>query len=485
MIGLLAAAAIAAPAFEARILWVDATANLSWTIDPVKVHNFCLKAKAAGFNELVVDVKPINGKQLFAATPDEKFSSFRDIVMPPDYDLLAVFAKEAHGAGLRISADINALSEGHTYFPGVGKAYENPDWETKVAVPEYFAVLSDGRRIPIILDPTTKLGPGQIKIADGDGTALPDSTAKVVLADDLAGSQIDRVESKMEIVGQTAAFPKMVAVFVDPLSAGVHDRLTDIVRRAAAYNIDGIVFDRLRYSALTSGMGDSMRAEFERRYGPVGAWPESIFYSAKEPRSDPLHGPRFAEWMQFRSEIIAEYLRDLRNVIKTVNPKLTVGSYVGAGWETYYEVGVNFATDEAEPPYPWALDEYGLAGYAGYLDFLMPGCFYKVAREVDPGVQPGRSRFTVEGGAKLTTGLAGDSTFVYPALYGLDWEGNPDGLRKAIETCRRIGRGIMIFDAVYVIKNDWWDLFAKEFANAPPQPPHAMPSLTRHTSTRS
>ncbi|MER3461883.1 MAG: hypothetical protein C4342_02370, partial [Armatimonadota bacterium] len=227
--------------------------------------------------------------------------------------------------------------------------------------------------------------------------------------------------------------------------------------------IDGIVFDRMRYADLASGMGPAMRAEFERLYGQVARWPESVLTANPVPGRAPIIGPRFAEYMQFRSEIINRFLAKAVATAKRANPRLTVGSYVGGGWETYYEVGVNYATDEPTAPYSWALPEYGLAGYAGYLDYLMTGCFYPVAREVDATIQGRRERFTVEACARLATRLSGESTLVYPSLYGLDWEDNQEGLRNAIRACLRQGAGIMVFDAVYVIRNDWWSVFREEF----------------------
>jgi hypothetical protein len=162
-----------------------------------------------------------------------------------------------------------------------------------------------------------------------------------------------------------------------------------------------------------------------------------------------------------------------------VNPKLTVGSYVGAGWETYYEVGVDYATDNPIAPYSWAGEEYGLSGYAGFADYLMTGCFYKVAKEIDPGVTPGRERFTVEGGAKLTAELAGDATHVLPSLSGLDWEGNEQGLRDAITAARKYGSGMMFFDAIYILRNNWWSVFEDAFRNAPKQPPYIFSGVRR------
>lgn len=470
----LAHVALDTPKFEGRAVWVDATANLAWTIDPAKVREFVSNAKRVGFNEIIVDVKPINGKLLFDGTPAERFTTFRETTLPENYDVLQVFSREGRTQGMRICAALNVFSEGHSYFPGVGLAFERRDWHTKVAVARYHLVLSDYTTVPLLVDPKAKPRDGWAQVVDS-GTPIPGTQLQV---SGEGGKQIIGMRATTEIVPQLEAYPGMVAVFVDPLAPGVRERMLDLIKRVAMYDIDGIVFDRLRYSAIDSGMGDEMRRAFEAKYGEVGSWPESVFLAPSQP--GPLRrGPRFAQWMQFRAEVMQEFLSSARKVALSANHKLTVASYVGAGWETYYEVGVDYASDNPIAPYSWAGEEYGLSGYAGYCDYLMTGCFYKVAKEIDPGVPEGRERFTVEGGAKLTAELAGDSTFVLPSLYGLDWEGNVRGLRDAIAACRKYGSGMMFFDAIYILRNDWWSVFEDEFKNAPRQPPYVFSGLRR------
>lgn len=479
MIAAIAAAAIATQAFEARILWVDATANLNWTLEPAKVKEFCENAKSSGFNELIVDVKPINGKILFAGEAGERFQSIRNISVPQNYDLLQEFITAGHRSGLRITAGFNVFSEGHSYFPGVGLAYQRREWQSRVAVPKYHLVLKDGKRIPLFLDAKRQLNPGEAKLG-AEGVPIPGTNLFAEIALENA-APILRLDGQTQLAPLTEGYPEMVAVFVDPLAEGVRERIFSLVRRLAKYDVDGIAFDRMRFGGFYAGMGYAMREEFERRYGTVSFWPEDVFRANPIPGQPLLRGPRFPEWMQFRAEVIQEFLRDIRKVIAEVNPKLPVGSYVGAGWETYYEVGVNYAQDVPANPYPWAYDEYGLAGYAGYLDYLMTGVFYRVAMSVDPGVAPGRERFTVEGGSELMVKLAGESTLVYPALYGLDWEGNEEGLRSALRAARANGAGLMFFDASYIVKNNWWPIFKEEFAGAPETPAHALPSYPRRT----
>lgn len=471
-------------AIQARILWVDMSANLPWTLDRQQVAEFCKKAADAGFNELIVDVKSINGKRLFGPLGDERLREFRGFEIPVDYDLLAVFAEEGHKRGLRVCAGLNVFSEGHSHFPGIGMAYERPETQTVVATPFYQLILKDGSSLTITTG--SQPLPGVVVVSTSESALLvPEADLRVhALPEDarrLVEVGVHEYRYSMRLLPQTEALPTQVAVFVDPLAPGVMERMLSLVEQVARYPIDGIVFDRMRYADLASGMGPAMKAEFERLYGQVARWPESILAANPVPGRPPIIGPRFAEYMQFRAEIINRFLSRAVAITKQVNPHLTVGSYVGGGWETYYQVGVNYATDKPEGPYPWALAEYGLAGYAGYLDYLMTGCFYPVAREVDATIQGRRERFTVEACARLMAQLSGEGTLVYPSLYGLDWENNEDGLRKAIRACLREGAGIMVFDAVYVIRDAWWQVFREEFGERPAVSPHALPSYPRRT----
>ncbi|MCL6623006.1 MAG: family 10 glycosylhydrolase [Fimbriimonadales bacterium] len=474
------------PLLEARILWVDAGANLSWMIDPEKVRQFCEQAKKAHFNEIVVDVKPINGRILFHAPGEPRLTEFRGVQVPEDYDVLKTFLQEARAAGLRLSAGLNTFSEGHSHFPGTGLAYEKPDWQSRFAVPQAFARLQNGDLIPIAIkgEPT----PGTLVISEGEGDVkTPDGVPLKAHPSDFSRIQnypIVRVECRVVLLPQTQAVPTAIAVFVDPLHPGVQERMLNLLRTVASYGVDGIVLDRMRFPAWEGGMGPAMASAFTERYAPVGSFPESVFQATWSPHPPYLRlvpGARYRDWMRFRAEVITQFLKRATEVIKEVNPRIALGVYVGGGWETYYEVGVNYSEDKPLPPYDWADEEYGLAGYAGWTDFLLPGCFYPVPREIDVTIQGERTRFTVEGAAKLMVSLAGGATRVYPTLYGLDWEGNPEGLRWAIRSAREIGLGVAFFDASYIIKNNWWSLFQEEFAEPNALPPHAFPSYPRKT----
>lgn len=55
-----------------------------------------------------------------------------------------------------------------------------------------------------------------------------------------------------------------------------------------------------------------------------------------------------------------------RKEVKAANPKVSFGTYTGAWYPSYYEVGVNFASKKYDPAkdFSWATPEYKNYGYA-------------------------------------------------------------------------------------------------------------------------
>ena len=130
---------------EGRVMWVDATANLSWLIDRAQIRQFVRKCREVGVNCIVLDVKPISGHVLYNSQIAPKLTEWRGVQVPPDLDVLQVFLEEAHAIGLEVHANINVLSEGHKMF-SAGPAYENPDWQMVAYSRRRTLVLPDGSR---------------------------------------------------------------------------------------------------------------------------------------------------------------------------------------------------------------------------------------------------------------------------------------------------------------------------------------------------
>ena len=59
--------------------------------------------------------------------------------------------------------------------------------------------------------------------------------------------------------------------------------------------------------------------------------------------------PYFTKWLEFRAKAIHDFMKKAHQEIKSVNPNIKFGVYVGGWYSTYYEVGVNWASKNMIP----------------------------------------------------------------------------------------------------------------------------------------
>ncbi|MFQ3587125.1 MAG: alpha amylase family protein [Fimbriimonadaceae bacterium] len=114
---------------QARILWVDATANIDRYNTDEKVRNLVANAKRAGFNTIVFDVKPISGQTVYPSRIAPRLTEWRGRILPPEFDPLAAMIRECRAAGMPLHVSLNAFSEGHRLM-NVGPGYAWPERQT-------------------------------------------------------------------------------------------------------------------------------------------------------------------------------------------------------------------------------------------------------------------------------------------------------------------------------------------------------------------
>ncbi len=124
---------------EARQLWVDASANWSLLVNEDSIRSICAVAKRSGFNEIILDVKPIVGHVLFPSRVGTELREWKGIRKPEGLDILATMAEAARAEGLRICASINVFSEGHGYFERAGEIWQHPEWASTTVLWEWVA----------------------------------------------------------------------------------------------------------------------------------------------------------------------------------------------------------------------------------------------------------------------------------------------------------------------------------------------------------
>jgi hypothetical protein len=508
---------------EGRVMWVDATANLSWLIDRAQIRQFVRKCREVGINCIVLDVKPISGHVLYNSQIAPKLTEWRGVQVPPDLDVLQVFLEEAHAIGLEVHANINVLSEGHKMF-GVGPAYENRDWQMvaysrrrTLVLPDgsrydlnrfdttpppdgiaayrrnpappppagrtwAYAILTDDLRVQAVIDglfvarPLTPPENGWILVADGQAALSLERMSTLGVGLTLQTQPILQPIAESDTEG--------IAVFVNPLHPEVRERLLNLIREIVQnYPIDGFVLDRMRWANVYTDFSERTRAAFEAEYGRVANWPDDIVRPPTLPREGYQRGPRFAEWAEFRARVIRDLLRDIRRTIESIRP-MPIGAYVGSWYPIYFELGVNWGSDALARPYPFVSPEYRLTSYLYDMDYLMPGVYYPVPFMNEAPLYDGDEIRTVEGMTRRVMEWTNGDLFVYSGVYALDYRGDPAGFERAIRAARLNSHGVMIFDASHIVQWDWWETIRRGLgvpdgitSEATPLAPHQLPSL--------
>lgn len=505
---------------QARILWLDGTANISSINTADKIHALVQQAKASGFNMIVFDVKPIIGYTLYPSRYAPKLTDWKGATLPPDFDPLAVFVQEAHAAGLQLIANMSTFGEGHKYFDK-GPAYNNPEWQTilyeatrtvraplpqspTVAIaPAVNALPQDNAQLALYTDPSQlrKDMPGATVdvvnfdarvIAQVDGAFLSDVKvsappqgallAGAGAAGDFLRSQthvgdILTYQSNPQYVPITQAPEQKITVFVNPNDPTVQQHELDIVREIVTnYAVDGIIFDdRMRFAAVNADFSPLSQAAFEQYLGHKINWPNDVFQINPYPNQPIIKGPFYQDWLVWRALTIRNWLAEARATVKAIRPQATVSVYVGSWYGQYDLLGSNWAADDFDAPFDFLTPAYQKTGYAGLLDWLTTGCYYSDAT-IAEGSADGDPGATVEAAGQLSNRAVNDHAWVYAGLYMATIGNDPETLARCLQAAAASTQGIMVFDLSQVNQYNLWPVFAQAFA-VPAVPPQEVPGL--------
>jgi uncharacterized lipoprotein YddW (UPF0748 family) len=413
--------------YEGRVIWMDATANLDNLNSREKVIRILDKCTTANLNTIVVDVKPLSGQVLYRSKIAPRFTEWKGKPYPADYDLLQVMLEEGHKRGLKIHAGLNVFGEGHKLFK-VGPVYENrSDWQSIVY--------------------TTK--------------------GLVPITQDAAG----------------------IAGMVIPSHPEVQQYELAVIKEILQhYPVDGLILDRVRYNGLNADFSDISRTQFERYLGKkLDQWPQDIYTLNADSTRTP--GKYYREWLVWRADVIRNFFKQVRQLVNQMNPKVKLGTYAGSWYPSYYEVGANWANPVYIPNPSWAKDwytqKYRKTGYARFLDYFCSGCYFKeitidelrtklgkppVGR-TEPGMnQDWEPWNSVEGACEMVEKVVDNANYVYGTIYVLDYKGNPELFKRAVQMCQEKTNGAGIFDLVYIEEYDWWSILQECFPKSAPAP---------------
>ncbi len=300
---------------RAKVLWIDAEANFYRLRNQSNIRTYLDKIVDAGFNTIVVDVKPVQGDVLYDSDFLPACTSLSGYTVDDrGFDYLQVFLDEAAARNLKVTVSATIMTMGLTSSQ-TGPAYEDDYWGALTAT-EY------------------------------------------------------RAQGFTDIK-ETGTF-----AFLNPVLPDVHDYAIRMVTEIATkYTFDGFALDYCRFCDLYSDFSQESLEAFEAYSGlTVSNFPTDILYYNSA--GEPCTGTLYPEWVEWRSSVIQGYVTDISAAIKAVNPDINI-EYWAASWWPLPTTGQNWASPTLDntSSYWWATADYYKTGFADQLDIFQLGAY--------------------------------------------------------------------------------------------------------------
>ncbi|NTS43724.1 family 10 glycosylhydrolase [Flavisolibacter sp. BT320] len=397
------------------IMWVDLRSNLFGTYgrfsDTAEIRKILDQVKEVGVTSLIVDVKASSGYTIYPSAHTKQITSLDGKTFQPGVDYVEFMITEAKKRDLKVYASTMVMVEGDR-SRNIGKVFEDPVWRDQY----------------------------QSQVAEENGTIVPITTT-----------------------GKNG--------FVNPARPEVQDRAINIMKEVATkYNVDGIVMDYARYADINADFSEFSKQEFikflETEYGDKNAkfmnFPKDVVTTWRTTSGQVVPattGTYYKRWLVYRVKVIHDFVTKARAAVKSVKPNIKFGSYTGAWYTTYYQVGVNWASKTYDPfndpvlRFDWAYPGYEKYGYAEQLDWLMTGNYFTQLMINDNPATAGQTYHwwsvegSLNGGKYVTKGKI--PVFGSIDMGNVSWNSKTD-IRKALQLILQKADGVMLFDLVHV-----------------------------------
>jgi uncharacterized lipoprotein YddW (UPF0748 family) len=398
-------------------MWFDARANFQRFSDPDSIDFYLEKIRKIGFTDAVVDVRPTSGGVLFASEFFPRITEWREFERPA-FDYLARFIEKAHAVGLKVHASMNV------FVPfSQTEACIDPDWQliSMVYMPEH----------------------GIVPVKKSKYSAT-----------------------------------------VNPLSPDFREQILQLITELLKKypDLDGLILDRVRYGGIMADFSDLSRNGFEEYVGEkISSFPTDIYEwkTGTNGKFNYIRGPWFNKWIEWRAKSIYDFMSRARQIAKQTNPGISFGTYTGAWYPSYFEVGVNWASQQYDPSedFDWATPGYKNYGYAEMLDLFTVGNYYSsvskkeylktnklVQNETDSQAFRG-IWYCVEGSCEKIREILKDNPFLGGVLADKFYD-KPEQLARSIAMDLQVSDGVMVFDISHIIEKNLWNQIEKGFAMA-------------------
>lgn len=250
---------------EFRALWVLRSALVS----EVRIDNMIRRARADGFNTLLVQVRG-RGDALY----DSRIEPRSELLSDTRFDPLAYVVYRAHSVGLEVHVWLNAFLAWSAPQPPRSRDH------VVLAHPEWIHVRADGRSMLEL--------------------------------------------SRPEIEGMGAE-----GVFLSPGNPEVRERLRAVVRELVErYDVDGVHLDYIRLPSMDVGYDVASRTEFMRRYGVDPLEMERTGRAVERLYGDDGLRNLKSLWTGWRSASVTESVASVLSDIREIKPSVKLSAAV-------------------------------------------------------------------------------------------------------------------------------------------------------------
>jgi len=265
---------------EVRALWVQRATITS----PSSIRALVQSAKAAGFNTLLVQVRG-RGDAYYQSKLEPRPAALSR--QPLTFDPLETVLAEAHQAGLRVHAWVNAnlVSDAEPSLLPEHLVYTHPEW---LMVPR--------------------------DLAADLWTVNPRSDEYLAALSRYARAHSDRIEG----------------LYASPLQpASAQHTLKVIADIADRYAVDGIHLDYIRFPGSDYDYSPAAIAQFRRYVQPRLSDAERRHYDARA-KTEPLFYTQMLpqRWQEFRQERLTDLVTRVRSAVKVRRPAAIVSAAV-------------------------------------------------------------------------------------------------------------------------------------------------------------